>query len=99
MTHIKEMPTESLYNLYWASHFGDLEMERQTEIRQQPKQRIQFDFTPEALRRLEDLKETVEASTKAEEIRNGIKLYEWFATQVDPTYVIEVKNIEGDIVF
>lgn len=74
-------------------------MEKQIETRAQTKQRIQFDFTPEALKRLDDLKEKVEASTKAEVIRNALKLYEWFATQVDPTDIIEVKNTEGDTVF
>ncbi|HJT59460.1 MAG TPA: hypothetical protein VJ761_23325 [Ktedonobacteraceae bacterium] len=63
------------------------------------KQRIQFDFTPEALKRLEDLKEQVEASTKAEVIRNALKLYEWFVTEVDPNYVIEVKDKEGNTIF
>jgi hypothetical protein len=74
-------------------------MDTLVETKSQSKQRIQFDFTPEALRRLEDLKELVEASTKAEVIRNALKLYEWFATQVDPTYIIEVKDKEGDTIF
>jgi vesicle coat complex subunit len=64
----------------------------------QSKQRIQFDFTPEALKRLEDLKKRIEASTKAEVIRNALKLYEWFV-QVDPSYIVEVKDEEGNIVF
>jgi hypothetical protein len=63
------------------------------------KQRIQFDFTPEALKRLEDLKEQVEASTKAEVIRNALKLYEWFVAEVDPEYILEIKDKAGNIVF
>lgn len=63
------------------------------------KQRVQFDFSPEALRRLEDLKEQMDASTKAEVIRNSLKLYEWFVTQIDPSYVIEVQDKEGGTVF
>jgi hypothetical protein len=70
----------------------------ETEARSSTKQRIQFDFTPEALRRLDELKEQVEASTKAEVIRNALKLYEWFA-QVDPSSTIEVKDKEGNITF
>ncbi len=68
-------------------------------IRERSKQRVQFDFTPEALRRLEDLKEQVEASTKAEVIRNSLKLYEWFVNQVDPSYIIDVKDAKGNLVF
>lgn len=63
------------------------------------KQRVQFDFSPEALQRLEDLKEHIDASTKAEVIRNALKIYEWFATQIDPEYVIEVQDKEGKAVF
>lgn len=63
------------------------------------KQRVQFDFSPEALKRLEDLKEHTDASTKAEVVRNALKLYEWFVTQIDPESVIEVKDKEGEVVF
>jgi hypothetical protein len=63
------------------------------------KQRVQFDFSPEALQRLEDLKEKVDASTKAEVIRNALKIYEWFATQIDPNSIIEVKDQEGNTIF
>jgi len=63
------------------------------------KQRVQFDFSPEALKRLEDLKEHTDASTKAEVVRNALKLYEWFVNQVDPEFVIEVKDKEGNTVF
>ena len=63
------------------------------------KQRVQLDFSPEALQRLEDLKLLMDASTKAEVIRNALKIYEWFATQVDPEYVIEVQDKEGKSIF
>lgn len=63
------------------------------------KQRIQFDFTPEALKRLEDLKERIEAPTKAEVIRNSLKLYEWFITEIDPNSIIEVQDKEGKALF
>jgi len=65
----------------------------------QPKQRVQFDFSPEALQRLEDLKEHVDASTKAEVVRNALKIYEWFVTQVDPNAVIEVKDQQDKTIF
>jgi len=63
------------------------------------KQRVQFDFSPEALQRLEDLKKHVDASTKAEVIRNALKIYEWFVTQIDPNYVIEVQDQDGKAIF
>ncbi len=63
------------------------------------KQRVQFDFSPDALNRLEGLQKRVEASTKAEVIRNALKIYEWFTTEIDPEYVIEVQDKEGKTVF
>jgi len=63
------------------------------------KQRIQFDFTPESLRRLEDLKEKTEATTKAEVVRNALRLYEWFVTQIDPNNIVEIKDKEGETLF
>ena len=63
------------------------------------KQRVQFDFSPEALQRLETLKELTDASTKAEVIRNALKIYEWLVTQIDSENIIEVQDKEGKAVF
>jgi hypothetical protein len=63
------------------------------------KQRVQFDFSPEALQRLEDIKERIDASTKAEVIRNALKLYEWLITEVDPEYTLEVQDKDGKAIF
>ena len=63
------------------------------------KQRVQFDFSPEALQRLEHLQETLDAETKAEVVRNALKLYEWFATQIDSEATIEVKDKDGNSLF
>ncbi len=63
------------------------------------KQRVQFDFSPEALKRLEGMRERLDAATKAEVIRNSLKLYEWFITQIDPESIIEVQDKEGKAVF
>jgi hypothetical protein len=68
-------------------------------IRTNTKQRVQFDFSQEALQRLEDLKEQTDASTKAEVVRNALKLYEWFITQIDPSAVIEIQDKDGKPVF
>jgi hypothetical protein len=47
----------------------------------QEKVRVQFEFTPEALARLEALKLVTDASTRAEVVRNALRLYEWFVNQ------------------
>jgi hypothetical protein len=76
-----------------------LKEEKMETARTSPKQRVQFDFTPEALKRLEGLKERVDASTKAEVLRNALRLYEWFVTKIDPEYVVEVQDQEGKVLF
>lgn len=63
------------------------------------KQRIQFDFSLESMKRLEELKEKTDASTKAEVVRNALKLYEWFVKQVGPDKIIEIEDKEGTILF
>jgi hypothetical protein len=63
------------------------------------KQRIQFDFTAESMKRLEDLKEKTDATTKAEVVRNALKLYEWFVTQIDPNFIVEIKDNEDNTLF
>jgi hypothetical protein len=63
------------------------------------KQRVQFDFSPESLKRLDDLKEKTDASTKAEVVRNALKLYEWFVTQVDSSSIVEIKDNEDKTLF
>lgn len=63
-----------------------------------PKQRVQFDFSVEALKRLEEMQERLDASTKAEVVRNALKWYEWFIKQ-DPEGTIEVQDKEGKSLF
>ena len=63
------------------------------------KQRIQFDFTTESMKRLENLKEKTDATTKAEVVRNALKLYEWFVTQIDPNFTVEIKDEENNTIF
>ncbi len=63
------------------------------------KQRVQFDFSPEALKRLETMQQRLDAPTKAEVVRNALKLYEWFITQIDPDSTIEVQDKDGKAQF
>lgn len=44
--------------------------------------RIQFEFSPDAVERMEKLKQLTDATSYAEIVRNSIRVYEWF-TQLD----------------
>jgi hypothetical protein len=59
------------------------------------KQKVQFEFTSDALRRLDGLKDEVEASTRAEVVRNALKLYEWFVAQAKANRIIDVQDEDG----
>ncbi|EFH88947.1 hypothetical protein [Ktedonobacter racemifer] len=73
-----------------------------TELKKQPiretkqKERVQLDFTPEALQRLEDIQHMVGATTRAEVIRNAIRLYAWFISETKPTSTISITDEKGN---
>ena len=56
--------------------------------------RLQFDFPLEALSKLDRIKDKLGLGTRAATVRNALRMYEWFATQVDPesTIIVEDKN-------
>jgi hypothetical protein len=60
------------------------------------KQKVQFEFTSDTLRRLDGLKEEVEAYTRAEVVRNALKLYEWFVAQAKDNRIINVEDQVGN---
>jgi metal-responsive CopG/Arc/MetJ family transcriptional regulator len=47
----------------------------------QTKTKVQFDFTPEALEKLDSMKALDGAATRAEVVRNALRLYEWFLNE------------------
>lgn len=54
------------------------------------RQRVQLDFTPEALERLRQIKEMADAKTNAEVVRNALRLYEWFLRQKQENYKFQL---------
>jgi len=67
--------------------------DEQTPVdKRRSKERIQFDFSIDALERLDHIKELTGASTRAEAIRQALRLYEWFVTETDPSDTITIKD-------
>jgi hypothetical protein len=57
------------------------------------RQRVQLEFTPEALERLRQIRTLAEASSNAEVVRNALRVYEWFLRQRADEYKFQlVKN-------
>ncbi len=55
--------------------------EAEMATKTQEKVRLQFEFTLEALARLDALKEVTDAPTRAEIVRRALRLYEWFVNE------------------
>ena len=63
------------------------------------KERLQFDFSQEALERLDRMKEQTQVATRAEVVRNALRLYEWFLNEVDDLdSTIKVFDRKGELV-
>lgn len=62
------------------------------------KERVQFDFSPEALKRLDDIKEKTGAATRAETVRNALRLYEWFVNETTPDTVIKLFGKDNEVI-
>lgn len=72
--------------------------QHQKELKSRTKERVQMDFSLDALERLDHLKEETGASTRAETIRQALRLFEWFVNDTDPTDTITITDNDGEIV-
>ena len=52
-----------------------------TEERRSDSKRIQFEFSADAVERLERMKKETEKSSYAEIVRDSLRVYEWFLQQ------------------
>lgn len=65
-----------------------------TDIKQlndtKQKERVQIDFTPEALQRLDELKDKSGATTRTEAIRNALRFYAWFINETTDNSIVKI---------
>jgi hypothetical protein len=60
---------------------------------QETRQRVQLEFTPDAMERLRQIRELASATTNAEVVRNALRVYEWFLKQKAEDYKFQlIKN-------
>ena len=63
------------------------------------KVRIQFDFAPEAVERVDSIQHAQDLPTRAAVVRNALRVYEWF-TSLDPHLMVEIREPEdGTLVY
>lgn len=70
----------------------------QKEDKSRTKERVQMDFSSDALERLDKLKEEIGASTRAETIRQALRLFEWFVNDTHPNDTITITDNNGETV-
>lgn len=68
------------------------------QVKNAAKTRVQFDFTPRALARLNVLKEKTEAASYAEVVKNALKLYDGLIEEVERGSEFMIKDKDGKIV-
>ena len=54
--------------------------------------RLQFEFSQDAVERLNNLKKDTEASSKTEVIRNSLRVYEYITSMINKGYSLEFKK-------
>lgn len=70
-------------------------MSAESNEKQKNYVRVQFDFSHEALERLDEIKDRTMAATRAEAVRNALSFYEWFLNEVDMNDTITITDPEG----
>lgn len=58
--------------------------------------RVQLDFSEDAFNRLEEIRKAKDVATKAEVIRDAIRIYEWLVEQSKAGRIIEIQDSEGN---
>jgi metal-responsive CopG/Arc/MetJ family transcriptional regulator len=67
-----------------------------------PKNRLQFDFTDEALEQLDELKSATGAANRAEVIRRALQMLQWTIEQVRDehgTVIVEKNGRQREVIF
>ena len=67
-------------------------MERTVEVGKERYKKLQFELSEDAIRRLNQLKEATDASSRADVVRNSLRVYEYMITMIKEGYQLEFKK-------
>lgn len=56
------------------------------------KERVQLDFSPESLHRLDQVKDQIGANTRSEVVRTALRVLEYFASETKPNDTITITD-------
>ena len=77
---------------------GEIETKEKQNRDSKLKERVQLEFTPESIQRLERMRNRAGANTRAEVIRNAIRLYDWFISETEPDTTITLTDANGKLI-
>ena len=92
---LKKMVTRN--DLLWVGpvqggQYLDLVAKSAKEMGKAHHKKLQFDFSEEAIERLNDLRNITDASSRAEVVRNALRVYEYLNGMVKDGYSIEFRK-------
>lgn len=65
--------------------------------RHENRTELRFAFTTDALQLLDSLTEQTGLDSRADVIKNALRVYEWFVTKVDEEDIIEIKDRDSQV--
>ena len=60
--------------------------------------RLQFDFSNDAVKRLDAMVKTTDAASRAEVMRNALRIYEYINLKLKDGYQVELKKEDEEII-
>ena len=62
------------------------------------KQRLQFDFSKDAVEKLDEIKKRTNSATRAEVVRRSLRLYDWITYELNQGAVFGIEK-EGKLIY
>jgi len=79
-------------------HFRGERPEGETEAGERTTTRVQLEMPPQAMERLQKLKDRIEAASYAEVIRNALRLFEALVDEHEKGAEFSLKRADGEVV-
>jgi hypothetical protein len=79
-------------NLSETAPIGGAGRAEDVKARTTDRPRLQIDFTPDAFKHLEKMRELAKVKTPAEVAKNALRLYDWYLQKQDEGYTLLIEK-------
>jgi len=83
---------------HYRGHFRGPRPEGEVEACERSTTRVQLEMPPQAMERLQKLKDRIEAASYAEVIRNALRLFEALVDEHEKGAEFSLKRADGEVV-